>query len=326
VQIIFAGKAHPRDGGGKELIQRIVALARDPVFRRHVVFLEDQDMAVSRYLVQGCDVWLNTPLRPLEASGTSGMKAAANGALNLSTLDGWWDEAWRAPRPDSESIGWAIGNGEPYNDAGQQDQVEAEALYDLLERDVVPTFYELGPDRLPRRWIAQMKGSLKNLCHTFNTHRMVREYTERFYLPAFERFARLEADCAAAARALASWMCLARREWPQVRVEGLEDGPAGEANVGDLVGVRARLRLGALSPADVTVELYLGALDAAGELMQPATFPMRHIASPGNGEQVFEATGVPCCRSGLQGYTVRVLPHHPDLAARFVPGLITWAS
>jgi starch phosphorylase len=308
------------------LIQRIVSLARDPAFRRHVVFLEDQDMAISRYLVQGCDVWLNTPLRPLEASGTSGMKAAANGALNLSTLDGWWDEAWRAPRPGSESIGWAIGNGEPYSDPSQQDQVEADALYDLLERDVVPTFYELSADRLPRRWIGQMKGSLKNLCHTFNTHRMVREYTERFYLPAFERFARLEADSAAAARALASWMCLVRREWPQVRVEALEEGPAGETQVGDLVGVRARLRLGALSPADVTVELYLGALDAAGELTQPVTFPMRQAASLDKGAYVFEADGVPCSRSGLQGYTVRVLPHHPDLGARFVPGLITWAS
>lgn len=326
VQIIFAGKAHPRDGGGKELIQRIIALARDPAFRRHVVFLEDQDMAISRYLVQGCDVWLNTPLRPLEASGTSGMKAAANGALNLSTLDGWWDEAWRAPRPDSESIGWAIGNGEPYSNPGQQDQVESEALYDLLERDVVPTFYELGPDRLPRRWVAQMKGSLKNLCHTFNTHRMVREYTERFYLPAFERFARLESGCAAAARGLAAWKCLVAREWPQVQVAGLEAGPARETNVGDLVTVQARLRLGALPPTDVTVELYLGALDAAGELVQPTTFPMRHTASPGNGEHVFEAAGIPCCRSGLQGYTVRVLPHHPDLAARFLPGLITWAN
>ncbi len=326
VQIIYAGKAHPRDAGGKELIQRIVTLARDPAFRRHIVFLEDQDMATSRYLVQGCDVWLNTPLRPLEASGTSGMKAAANGALNLSTLDGWWDEAWRAPRPESEAIGWAIGNGERYDDPGQQDQVEAEALYDLLERDVVPAFYDLGSDRLPRRWIALMKGSLKNLCYMFNTHRMVREYTERFYLPAFERFARLEANGAAASRALAAWISMVRREWPQVRVEAIEDGPANEAKVGDLAGVRARLRLGALAPTDVTVELYLGALDAAGEIIHPATFPMHHTDSPGNGEHVFESAAVPCCRSGLQGYTLRVLPHHPDLAARFVPGLITWAS
>jgi starch phosphorylase len=326
VQIIYAGKAHPRDGGGKELIQRIVSLARDPAFRRHVVFLEDQDMAISRYLVQGCDVWLNTPQRPFEASGTSGMKAAANGALNLSTLDGWWDEAWHTPRPDSESIGWAIGYGAPYNDSGQQDQVEADSLYELLERDVVPAFYELGPDRLPRRWIAQMKGSLKNLCPTFNTHRMVREYTERFYLPAHQRFARMEEHAAAASRALSSWMNLVRREWPQVTVEAVEESSAGEAKVGDLVCVRGRLRLGALSPSDVTVELVLGPLDAAGQITEPASFPMHHALSPGNAEHVFEATGVPCSRSGLQGYTVRVLPHHPDLAARFVPGLISWAS
>jgi len=326
VQIIYAGKAHPRDGGGKELIQRIVTLARDPVFRRHVVFVEDQDMAVSRYLVQGCDVWLNTPLRPLEASGTSGMKAAANGALNLSTLDGWWDEAWRTPRPDAEKIGWAIGNGEHYDDPAQQDQVEAEALYDLLESDVAPMFYDRGPDRLPRRWIGQMKASLKHLCHTFNTHRMVREYTEKFYLPACDRFSRLEADGAAASRRLAAWLCLVRHEWPRVRVLALDEGPAQDVKVGDLLTVRARLQLGALSPDDLTVELYLGALDAKGELIQPAAFPMSHAAGSGNGEHIFEATHVPCCRSGLQGYTLRVLPHHPDLAARFVPGLITWAS
>ena len=326
VQIIYAGKAHPRDSPGKELIQKIVALARDPALRRRVVFLEDHDMAISRVLVQGCDVWLNTPLRPLEASGTSGMKAAANGALNLSTLDGWWDEAWRTPRPESELIGWAIGKGEHYDDPARQDQVEAEALYDLLERDVVPTFYDRGADRLPRRWIARMKSSLRNLCNTFNTHRMVREYTERFYLPSCERFTRLEADSAAAARGLAAWMSLVQREWPQVRIEAMEDGPAAEAKVGDMIGVRARLRLGALNPADVTVELYLGTLNASGEIVTPATFPMHHAGSRANGEHVFEAAGVPCCGSGLQGYTVRVLPHHPDLAVPFVPGLIAWAG
>ncbi|HLY18958.1 MAG TPA: alpha-glucan family phosphorylase [Bryobacteraceae bacterium] len=326
VQIIYAGKAHPRDAGGKELIQRIVTLARDPALRRRVVFLEDYDMAISRYLMQGCDVWLNTPLRPLEASGTSGMKAAANGALNLSTLDGWWDEAWRAPRPPGEHIGWAIGNGELHADPAQQDQMEAEALYDLLERDVVPTFYDLGADRLPRRWIAMMKGSLKNLCNTFNTHRMVREYTERFYLPAFERFGSLAADNAAAARNLAAWMCRVRSEWPHVRLETMEDGPAGETKVGDLISVRARLCLGALSPDDVIVELCLGALDPAGQIVEPASFPMRHTASPGDSRHIFEAAGVPCTRSGLQGYTVRVLPHHPALAARFLPGLIAWAA
>jgi len=325
VQIIYAGKAHPRDAPGKELIQKIVALARDPAFRRRIVFIEDYDVAVARYLVQGCDIWLNTPLRPQEASGTSGMKAAANGALNLSTLDGWWDEAWRAPRPESEIIGWAIGKGEDYADPAQQDQVEAEALYDLLERDVAPTFYERGADHLPRRWIAAMKGSLKNLCYFFNTHRMVREYTERFYLPCADRFAKLEADSAAGARALAAWMCKVRSEWQNVRVDTLSDGPPPDAKVGDTITVRAQLHLGALTPADVSVELYLGPLDAGGEIIQPCGFAMRHEATAANGSQLFEAAGVPCPRSGLQGYTIRVLPHHPDLTARFVPGLITWA-
>ncbi len=329
VQIIYAGKAHPRDNGGKELIQRIVSLARDPAFRRHIVFLEDQDMGVSRYLVQGCDVWLNTPLRPLEASGTSGMKAAANGSLNVSTLDGWWDEAWRTPRPASEPIGWAIGNGESYSDPAQQDQVEAEALYDLLERDVVPAFYERAADHLPRRWVARMKSSLKNLCHTYNTHRMVRDYTERFYLPAFERFAAMEAGSASAARGLAAWLGVVRREWPRVSVEILEEStPCGKLDrkVGDLITVRARVSLGDLSPQDLAVELVLGALDASGELSQPAVFPMHPAGSSTPRQHIFEAISVPCCRSGLQGYTLRVLPHHPDLAARFVPGLICWAS
>src|SRR5262245_12244908 len=201
-----------RDRDGGPLI--IFALSRRPEFRRRLVFLEGYDMAVARSMTQGADVWLSTPRRPLEASGTSGMKAAANGVLNLSTLDGWWDEAWdcgsriadrgfeqyglstpglnyafdqSAIRNPQSSIGWAIGRGEIYDDPDYQDQVEAEALYDLLEGDVIPTFYDRGEDALPRRWVERMKSSIGNLCHFFNTHRMVREYTERFYLPASER-------------------------------------------------------------------------------------------------------------------------------------------
>src|ERR1019366_4928049 len=169
VQLIFAGKAHPADDAGKELIRQIVQLARDPELGRRIVFLEDYDMAVTRYLVQGVDVWLNTPLRPNEASGTSGMKAAANGVLNLSTLDGWWDEVWKDPA-NSQLIGWAIGKGEAYADPEYQDQVEAGALYELLERDVTPAFYERGADRIPRRWIGRMKACIGSLCHFVNTH------------------------------------------------------------------------------------------------------------------------------------------------------------
>ena len=153
VQIIYAGKVHPRDEYGKQLIKTIIELAARPEFRRKLVFLENYDVAIARYMVQGCDVWLNKPLRPQEASGTSGMKAQANGALNVSTLDGWWAEAWQMGMDSSTEVGWAIGKDESYEDPGYQDQVEAEALYQLLEREIVPAFYERRTDGLPRKWI-----------------------------------------------------------------------------------------------------------------------------------------------------------------------------
>ncbi len=324
VQVIFAGKAHPRDGMGKDLIRKVVSLARQKEFRRRLVFLEDYDMAVTRYLVQGVDVWLNTPLRPLEASGTSGMKAAANGALNLSTLDGWWDEAWRECSSDSH-IGWAIGRGETYDDPAHQDEVEAEALYDLLEHDVAPAFYERGVDRLPRRWIQRMRDSIGSLCHAFNTHRMVREYTERFYLIAHAQFRRLAAQDAARARELASWIARISQAWPDVKVEELGNGEELALSVGNQIHARAHVRLGALAPDDVAVELYLGRLNPKGEFSEAFSTQMQPAGPDAQGRHVFEASGVACRSSGLHGYTVRVLPYHPDLTVPFLPGLITWA-
>ncbi|MGC9972760.1 MAG: alpha-glucan family phosphorylase [Bryobacteraceae bacterium] len=329
VQLIFAGKAHPRDDAGKELIRQITTFSRQKELGRSLVFLEDYDMAVARYLVQGVDVWLNTPLRPQEASGTSGMKAAANGALNLSTLDGWWDEVWRSPgRP--EGIGWAIGKGETYDNREYQDQVEAEALYDLLERDVIPTFYERGADRLPRRWIGHMKASISTLCRFVNTHRMVSDYTCQFYAKAHAQFRRLEADGAARTKALAAWMARVRAGWQHVRVEAVEDGPGAALLVGTIIGARARIQLGPLTPDDVAVEMYLGRLDPAGEILEAELTPMRSTGRDAQGRYLFEATPVPCSKSGLHGFTVRVRPHHADLPAAdgatpFLPGLIAWA-
>lgn len=186
VQIIFAGKAHPRDDGGKSLIQRITQLAGDEPFQHRIVFLEGYDIGVARQLVQGVDVWLNTPQRPYEASGTSGMKAAGNGALNCSTLDGWWVEAYEEAQARGGEIGWAIGSGETFDNAEHQAYVDAEALYALLERELVPAFYERGLDGVPYGWTARMKRSIAQLAPVFNTGRMVREYTERFYLPALK--------------------------------------------------------------------------------------------------------------------------------------------
>jgi len=324
VQLIFAGKAHPKDDAGKELIRQITGLSRQLELGRRLVFLEDYDMAVARKLVQGVDVWLNTPQRPKEASGTSGMKAAANGVLNLSTLDGWWDEVWRNPdRP--MGVGWAIGKGEIYDDPNYQDQVEAEALYDELERDVIPVFYDRGHDRIPRKWVERMKASIGSVCPFVNTHRMMSDYTCQFYVPAHGSYRVLEADNAARAKSLAAWIFRVRQEWPHVGVETVEQGPSATLPVGTIIQARARVRLGALSPQDVAVELCLGPLNTDGDIVDAAAVPMKCEGQDRNDDCVFVAS-TPCARSGLQGLTVRVRPHHPDLPIPFLPGLIRWAD
>jgi starch phosphorylase len=326
VQILFAGKAHPRDDAGKALIQQVVKLAQQKEFRRRIVFLEDYDMAVARSLVQGTDIWLNTPLRPQEASGTSGMKVLPNGGLNLSILDGWWDEAWQDAGTQKRFIGWAIGNGESYDNPDYQDQVESSDLYTLLERDIVPAFYERSADGLPRRWIAQMKSSISTLCPVFNMQRMVRQYAADFYVTADEKYQQLTANQAARARALASWTCHVQAHWKEVRVESVDSPTQTDLPVGSHLHVRARLQLGALTPDQVAVELYVGRLDADGELTGAYTIPMEP-AGPGQcGIWTFEAATVPCPRSGLHGYTLRVTPFNPDAPKAFLPGVITWAD
>ena len=327
MQIIFAGKAHPLDNPGKELIQQIVSLARQPEFRHRIVFLEDYDMAVARALVQGVDVWLNTPLRPLEASGTSGMKAAANGALNLSTLDGWWDEAWKLSDDHANKIGWAIGRGETYPNREYQDQVEAEALYEMLERDVVPAFYERNHDRLPRKWIARMKSTLSVLCCRFNTHRMVREYTERFYLVAHAKFAQLEADGGQRAKALAAWLDRRSRRLaagPRA-VAVVRQSPLGQSGRPCLHPVCGAARL-AHSRRCRASSCTSAAWTPRGEIIDAIAHRMDFTGKDSTGMSIFEAKTVLCQQSGLHGYTVRVLPNHPDVTSAFWPGLVTWAD
>jgi len=326
VQVIFAGKAHPRDDAGKELIRQIVALARDPRFRQRLVFLEDYDMSVARYLVQGVDVWLNTPLRPNEASGTSGMKAIVNGVLNLSILDGWWDEAYRSNyKSDVSKVGWAIGSGESYADAAYQDQVEANAIYDILERDVIPVFYERQSDGLPYRWISMMKSSIGNLCRFFNTHRMVREYTERFYLNADEQHRKLSSDSGARAAALAEAMTRIHDAWPEIEVQVLDTELPQEVLSGEAVLFRALVKTGSLSREDICVELYTGQLNADGEIYDPTIVPLTP-AGEKDGGYIFETMVVPHSGSGQHGYTVRVLPYNIDLTNKFTPKLIRWAK
>jgi glycogen phosphorylase len=324
VQLIFTGKAHPRDDAGKELIRQITDLTRQTELGRHLLFLEDYDLAVARYLVQGADVWLNTPLRPNEASGTSGMKAAANGALNLSTLDGWWDELWNIQEGPAR-IGWAIGKGESYHDFKYQDQVEAEALYDLLERDVIPLFYDRGAGRIPRKWIENMKASIGTICPFVNTHRMVKEYTCEVYLKANNQYSALEMNDAARAKALASWIARVRQEWPRVRIGAIEQGPKGALPIGTKMRVRTRVQLGSLLPQDVAVELYLGRLNPAGDFIHAESTPMEAVEKDESGNYLFE-TVTACPESGMHGFTIRVRPHHAHLSVPFLPGLISWAS
>jgi starch phosphorylase len=318
VQIIYAGKAHPRDDQGKALIRDVVQLARRPEFNHRIVFLEDYDTITSRYLVQGVDVWLNTPLRPQEASGTSGMKAAMNGVLNLSIRDGWWDEAW-SPR-----AGWAIGRGEEYNDLDHQNRIEAGTLYDLLEHEVVPLFYERGSDRLPRGWIELMKSAMGELCPVFNTNRMVSQYFTEAYAPALERRTRLEAEDFQRAKNLAAWLGKVRRAWNSVEVVAVEARLPEDIRVDAEIPISVRLRTGTLKPEDLSVQLCFGTVDSDQNITAAETLPMTYVSDQGGDGLLFQ-TKVICRRSGMQGFTVRVLPRHEDLANPHATGLILWA-
>ncbi len=317
VQFIFAGKAHPRDHGGKELIAEIVHVCRRPEFRRRIVFLEDYDVNVARYLVQGVDVWLNNPRRPLEASGTSGMKVCVNGGINMSILDGWWVEA------HSGDNGWAIGAGEEYTDLTYQDDVESRAIYDLLEQEITPLFYTRSSDGLPRGWIKVMKRSMATVCPVFNTNRMVQEYMEKCYAPSSERFHRLAEEKLKRAATLADWRRRLAREWSHIRVETVEASGADPMHVGNQLEVQARINLGNVKPDDVEVQLVHGLVDNAGEIPHPAAVSMNSNGAPQGSSMIYKGV-IPCRASGNYGYAVRVLPKNGDLANPFEPGLICW--
>jgi starch phosphorylase len=324
VQIIYAGKAHPKDDTGKHIIQMIAELARRPEFRRKIVFLENYDLASARYMLQGCDVWLNTPLRPYEASGTSGMKAQANGVLNLSTLDGWWDEAWELGRQRGVAVGWAIGRGEAYSDPSQQDDIEAEALYELLEDEIIPAFYERRADGLPRKWIARMKSSIAALCPEFNMHRMVKQYANEYYAVAHTRFCDLSSDNGSKAVQLAAWLNKVQEAWPRLRIDSVGEG-APEIDLGSHFEAEAHVFLDALTPDDVSVEVVMGRVTADGELADFITSPMQPCAQA-SGNHVFKSPVRPAARSGKYGYAIRVMPKHAHAPKQSLPGLILWAA
>jgi starch phosphorylase len=316
VQIVFAGKAHPADHQGKELIRQIVQLSQLEPFRRRIVFLEDYDISVARRLVQGVDVWLNTPLRPLEASGTSGMKVAFNGGLNLSVLDGWWCEGYRG------NNGWAIGRGEVYDDLVYQNQVESRAIYDLLEKEIVPLFYNRGSDGIPRGWTTFMKSSMQTLCPVFSTDRMVQEYARRCYLPAFEHWERLNRDDLRLAVELARWKERLHGMWGELSIVNVQAETGKEVTVGERLPISVQITPGRIPLSEIAVEVYFGVLDSRGSILggeivtlTPATEPERSGHFGGELE---------CRFCGRHGFMLRVMPRHPELGTVYDPGLILW--
>ncbi len=318
VQFIIAGKAHPDDAEGKALIQEMVAFARRHEIRHRVAFIENYDTNIARYMVQGADVWLNTPRRPYEACGTSGMKSAANGGLNLSILDGWWCEGFRDDR------GWAIGNGEGYDDPDYQDDVESRALFNLLENEVIPAFYDRKRGNPPTRWIRMMKAAMKMAISDYSSDHMVREYADRFYLPAMHCMERLTRDNAGKARELAARKTRLKSLWQGIRLgePGIES--TKDLTVGDWFQITLEVSLGELLPEDVEVQLYHGRLRPGGEIegRRPETMALKETLGPDR--YLYHCT-VNCSDSGRFGYTARVIPGG-DQILRNTPGLITWAE
>ena len=315
VQIIFGGKAHPRDEFGKQLLREVIEFARRYGLEHRVVFIEDFDLTMDRALAQGVDLWLNTPRRPLEACGVGGMKAGANGSLNCSTLDGWWDEVWNDADPAAAPIGWCIGTGKRYEDLDAQDASDAESLYDWLERKIVPAFYDRDAQGLPRAWLASIRQSMASLAPTWSVHRMVHDYVESFYLPGARRARWLAAEGGARARDLASALERLRDGWPAIRVavEDVTVAPGG--------AMRAEIvaDLGLLEPSDVTVQLWVApSLRAAHPLA--ARFEERRDGVARYSAQVPQETGTDA------ELVARVLPCHAALAGMCVPDLITWSD
>lgn len=318
IQLVIAGKAHPKDEPGKNFIKEIVKQSNDERLRRHIVFIEDYDVVVARYMVQGVDVWLNNPRRPQEASGTSGMKAAVNGTLNLSILDGWWDEAY------TPEIGWAIGTREEYENSDYQDEVEANSLYELLEKEVSKTFYDLSSDNLPRKWIAMMKNSMRECNAVFNTNRMVAEYTDRFYVPCDKHYQELSENDRQRARELAGWLDNVRNEWNNVQILDVNANTESEQRVGDLLEVSVKVKLGGLQATDIIAQAFYGQMISTEDLPQGDIVDLQLVKQEGDVAEY--KGGIGLASSGKMGLAIRVLPNHKDLIHPLLTGHIIWAK
>ncbi|MDX2227238.1 MAG: alpha-glucan family phosphorylase [Verrucomicrobiae bacterium] len=315
VQFVFAGKAHPADEPGKRFLQQIYKAADDPSFRNKLIFVEDYDIDLARYLISGVDVWLNNPIRPLEASGTSGQKGPINGGLNLSILDGWWCEGYNGKN------GWAINPGVYSSNPATQDEFDAVSLYTLLEQEVVPRYYERDANGIPQKWVTLMKESMMSIAPQFSTFRMVQEYTGRLYINASRANSKFMDHDFAPARELSAWKEQMRQAWPQARVLEVKwEKKFVQFKVGEQFEVGAKISLGTLKPENVLVEIYIE--DTHGALPETCV-AMNKTADLGNGQYVYNGT-VPAGESGSYRFNVRILPRHPHLLQKHELRLITW--
>jgi starch phosphorylase len=318
VQILFSGKAHPHNDAGKELIRTINHFAQQEGFRGKIVFIEGYSMNISRALVAGCDVWLNNPRRPLEASGTSGQKVPINGGINLSVPDGWWPEAYNGKN------GWAIGRKEESMDYEQQDHYDSESLYHLLENEVVPAFYDRDEQGIPRKWVAMAKESLRTIIHQFSTHRMVWEYTEKFYVPGLKQNKRLSADGFKRLKERVSWLKKLRAAWPGVSLRLLHNGDDDHIlSAGETREIQVVANLAELTPDDVQVEIVLERQDALQRFKNMHVMEMKLEKQLGDREYQYALT-VRARTDGAYRYHCRIIPQSNDLLHKHDTRLIRW--
>jgi starch phosphorylase len=318
IQLIFAGKAHPMDMPGKELIKSIIHFAEQHDVESRIIFLENYDMSMAHYLTAGADLWLNTPRRPLEASGTSGMKASMNGVLNCSVLDGWWDEAY------NPELGWAIGRGEEYEDTNLQDEIESKALYDLLEREIIPLFYQRGRDSLPREWIRRMKCCMRTIGQSMSSHRMLMDYSNKFYFPALKNYRRMIKDDYTEAKSLAAYLNKLKQSWDALKIVRIESNAKPVMQRGDPLTVTAYLELGSISPDELCIELYHGSVSTqTRDIVNARLAEMKFVSQ--EGDVCRYQVKVECIDTGWQGHTVRVLPKHNALVHPYRTGFVKWA-
>ena len=320
VQFIFAGKSHPKDEGGKRIIQEVYNASREAGFEHAVVFVEDYDTYIGRRLYQGVDVWLNNPLRPLEASGTSGMKLPPNGGLNFSVLDGWWCEGYNGKN------GWPIGPEISGGSVEFQNEVDIDSLFNILENQIVPLYYAKPDGRLPLAWLQLMRESMRSVTPVFNTHRMVKEYNERLYEPAAKAIQALSANSYRAAIELAKWKEKTRADWGKIRIEEVNASPSeiGDLFVGETLQIEAKVFLGPVDPSHVRVQAYIGKSNN-GSLSEPFTIDLQEIEKGATSGQFTFKGVIKATESGSYGFNVRVIPTHPYLNQGHELRLITWA-